>query len=119
MFDTVWDGYDSIPGLLMTIAAFLMLQRAWRIRSALIASLGASTLGIYFVHVPIMMALDRYYLAVNSAILGASPRKGLTLAARFGRNRPMLSLDDLFGFLPIDRTRCRPAGQCAGLSPSM
>jgi surface polysaccharide O-acyltransferase-like enzyme len=65
MFDTVWDGYSSIPGLLMTASAFLLLYRFGNVRSAFITSVGANTLGIYFIHVPILLVLERYYVAWN------------------------------------------------------
>lgn len=70
MFDTVWYGYNSMPGLLMTISIFLLLLRLPRIdgkMGAVVNSIGANTIGIYFLHVPLIKATKLYYkdLAVS------------------------------------------------------
>jgi surface polysaccharide O-acyltransferase-like enzyme len=65
-FDTAWQGYDSVPGLAMTLSALLILYRLPRLEGkpgTLISSIGANTLGIYFLHVPILRFLNPYYHA--------------------------------------------------------
>jgi surface polysaccharide O-acyltransferase-like enzyme len=67
MFDTGFDGYNSVPGLVMTIAAFLIMQRVWRdfgMAAALIASIGANSLGIYLLHVMVLRLIDHELPAV-------------------------------------------------------
>jgi surface polysaccharide O-acyltransferase-like enzyme len=62
MFDTAFDGYNSIPGLIMTVTAFLLLQRLWKGfggLGTLITSVGANSLGIYLLHVIILRLLNR------------------------------------------------------------
>lgn len=70
MFDTVWYGYNSIPGLVMTISLFLLLLRLPRINGKMgvvVNSIGANTLGIYFLHVPLIKITSIFYknLAVS------------------------------------------------------
>jgi surface polysaccharide O-acyltransferase-like enzyme len=76
-FDTVYFGYDSMSGLLMTLSAFLFLRRIWR-RSgidkfnALISSIGANTLGIYLLHIPLNSLFSHYLqLGFINSIPGA------------------------------------------------
>lgn len=59
-YDTVWNGYDTIMTLAMTIAIFVLVSKC-AIKSRLIELISTNTLGIYFVHVIIGFAVDPYY----------------------------------------------------------
>ena len=65
-FDTVFDGYNSIPGMAMTFSLLLIFHRLWTARmpgASLTASIGANTLGIYLLHIPILRLLNHLYFS--------------------------------------------------------
>ncbi len=71
-YDTVWNGYDSIPTLAMTLASVVVLYRVGSRDGklgSLIAATGANTLGIYFLHIPFMAAIgSSKYISGNIGI---------------------------------------------------
>jgi surface polysaccharide O-acyltransferase-like enzyme len=67
MFDTAFDGYSSIPGLVMTVAAFMIFQRHGKDFGAgarLISSIGINSLGIYLLHVIVLRLLNHEWPAL-------------------------------------------------------
>lgn len=63
MFDTGWDGYYSIPTLLMTISIFLAFRQIPYVEGKiadLISSAGTNTLGIYFTHMIVIKILNPF-----------------------------------------------------------
>jgi surface polysaccharide O-acyltransferase-like enzyme len=60
VFDTVFNSYASIPTLLISLSAFFLFSR-WRPVAgpahAVISSIGANTLGIYVLHVPLLLLI--------------------------------------------------------------
>jgi surface polysaccharide O-acyltransferase-like enzyme len=78
MFDTAFDGYSSIPGLAMTLSAFMIMQRVGNESgpvAPLISSIGANTLGVYLLHVIVLRFLNHEWHEL--AILNSMP---ITLA---------------------------------------
>ncbi len=70
MFDNGWDGYYSIPCLLMTISMFLIFRRMPYIDGRIgkfVASIGANTLGIYFIHLLVIKTLNPYFYEKSSS----------------------------------------------------
>jgi surface polysaccharide O-acyltransferase-like enzyme len=56
VYDTVWYGYDSIMTLAMTISVFILCSKISvcnPIFKKVITTVGANTLGIYFIHYPL------------------------------------------------------------------
>ena len=67
IFDTTFDGYNSLPGLVMTMSTFLILHRIWTAKgpiAVLVASIGANTLGIYLLHVIVLRFLNHEFHAL-------------------------------------------------------
>ena len=64
LFDTVYDGYDSIPTLFMSITIFIFCS-GLKLNNGkfnrVIESISSNTLGIYFIHVPIGIWLADVY----------------------------------------------------------
>jgi surface polysaccharide O-acyltransferase-like enzyme len=68
VYDTVWNGYDSIMTLAMSIALFLLCSGVTIDNEKIkrqIEILGQNTLGIYFIHVPFGVWLTRYYMRLS------------------------------------------------------
>jgi len=83
MFDTVFDGYSSIPCLIMTLSIFIILYRLWNAdgkAAVFTSSVGANTLGIYFLHFPILTFLNPYYYDMKiSKVMIASMGYAVTI----------------------------------------
>ena len=70
MFDNGWDGYYSIPCLLMTISMFMAFRRMPYIDGKigeLITSIGINTLGIYFIHMLVIKLSNSYIYEPSSS----------------------------------------------------
>ncbi len=68
VFDTVFDGFSSIPGMVMTLSMLLILQNMWDVRGkigSIVASIGANTLGIYVLHMFILRILNPFYESLS------------------------------------------------------
>jgi len=60
-FDTVWNGYNSIPGLIMTICGFVFLRDHVKFNAKfnrVVSVISKNTLGIYFIHY-VLISLSR------------------------------------------------------------
>ncbi len=70
MFDNGWDGYYSIPCLLMTLSMFLAARRVPHMdgrAGEFIASIGTNTLGIYFIHLLVIKLSNPYVYEISSS----------------------------------------------------
>lgn len=64
IYDTVWEGYDTIMTLIMSLVVFLVCMKEPITSECLkdiLHLIGSNTLGIYFIHVPVGFWLTEYY----------------------------------------------------------
>lgn len=65
VYNNVWDGYDSIFTLVITVAIFIISLHLPKIK--LVTVIGNQSLGIYLVHRVLVYASEKYYTSLHFA----------------------------------------------------